>query len=82
MDKTMYISANPQPVTNITIRRIDVSGWDFQIILGDAAYFHVSGQDLCDLVFSLATAAHDAGFIDDATASRLAYIGNSYEEGE
>lgn len=80
-NKPMYLSVSPQPVTGITIRRITVDGWDFQIILGNTAYFHISGQDACDLVFSLATAVHDAGFIDEATARRLAYIG-LYAEAE
>lgn len=55
-----------------------VSGYDYMIEMGSIS-LSLTGQDLCDLVFSLATTAHDGGFIDDATARRLSYIGESYE---
>lgn len=77
-----YFSHNPTMCGPIEIKRLDNDNWDYQIRFGDAGYLHLTGQDACDLVFSLATAVHDAGFIDDATARRLHYIGLSYIERE
>ena len=69
-------------IDTINVRKrndADISGYPYLIEMGNIS-LSLTGQDLTDLVFSLATAAHDGGFIDDATARRLSYIGQSYFE--
>lgn len=76
MNTPMYLNPTPQPFTSINIKRITAhrTGWDYQIILGDAGYLHLTAADANDLFHVLAKRLYDDNTLSMDTAEHVGYL--------
>ena len=76
MTKPIYLSPSPRPVTSIDIKRITDSntGWDYQFVLGDAGYLHLTAADANDLFHVLAKRLYDDNTLSMDTAEHVGYL--------